>query len=189
MRFGISAAGNAVFAHRTKLPTRNLGYGNHPTHCAHVRQLRKSSHDVSDREHARLSGLLCLVHFDESLFKLNFRLLDPDVRCPSRPPNGHQHFFRFFDLGLAVCIGIGHLHAVCSLLYLLHFGAGIYIDAALLEQPRNLLRYFVVLHRNHARQKLKDRDLGPKAAKDRAELHAHSPCANHYQRLGHLVHR
>ena len=52
---------------------------------------------------------------------------------------GDENFFRFLYLGLAVDVGVADLHAGSGLLYLFNFGAGVYVDAALLEEAREFL--------------------------------------------------
>jgi hypothetical protein len=146
---------------------------------------RQPGHDVSDSKDARLRRLLRLVDLDQPAFKLDLGLLHADIAGSPGPAHGNQHLFGFLHLGLAVDVSKGHLHAGLGFLHLLNFGAGVHVDAALLEEARQFLGNFLVLDRNHARQKLDDGHLSAEGAEERAELHAHRARANDDQRLGH----
>ncbi len=106
---------------------------------------------------------------------------------PARP-TATSTFLSLFHLRLAVRVGEGHLYAVLGLLHLLNSCAGVHVDAALFEEARNLLGNFLVLDRNHARQKFENGHLCAEGAEERAEFHAHSARADDDERFRNLVH-
>ena len=139
LRLGIGAARNAIAPHRPVLAPRNLRHGHHAAHRAHVRQLRQPGHNVANGKHARLGRLLRFINLHQPALQLNLRLLQANVSSSPRAPHSHQHLLGFFHLRLSIRIGIAHAHAVRGLLHLLHLRAGVHVDAALLEDPRQLL--------------------------------------------------
>ena len=145
----------------------DFGHGDHAAHRAHVRQLRQAGHDVADGEDARLGRLLGFVDLDEPAVELDAGLLDADVRClPGARPTATSTFSASLTWVLPLASVKVTLTPASVFFDLLDFGAGVDVDAALLEEARDLLGDLFVLDRNHARQKFEDGDFGAEAAED-----------------------
>ena len=104
-----------------------------------MRQLRKARHNIADRKHAGLRGLLRLIHLHKPAIHFDLRLLNAHALGPRRAPHRNQHLLRFLLHRLSVRRCPRRLHARVGLLDLLHLAARIQIDAALLEQPSQFL--------------------------------------------------
>src|SRR5205807_10329295 len=64
---------------------------------------------------------------------------------------------------------------------------GVYVDDFLLEDARELFRYFLVFHRQQLQHHVHECYLGTTAGEDGGELASHRPCSDDQHRLRHLA--
>ncbi len=112
--------------------------------------------------------------------------LDADVFGARGAAHGDEDFFGFLFDGLAVGGGPGDFDAGVGLFDFLDLRAGVDVDAALLEDARELLGDFFVFGRHEAREEFDERDFGAEAAEDGAELDAYGAGADDDEGFGHL---
>ena len=164
----------------------HLGRDHHARHRGHVGQLGQAGHHVADGKDSRLPGLHPLVDPDETALHLDLGGFEAKVSGAGGAADGYQHRLRLLRHLLAIRAREGHLHAVVGLLHLVHFGAGVGVDASLAKDPGQFLAHVLIFVGDQARQVLDDGDLTAKALEDGAELDPHSAGADHHHGLGYL---
>src|SRR6185312_15105071 len=101
-RLRVGAGWDAVATHGPRVLPGDLRHHDHAGHCAYVRKLRKSGHDVANGINARLVRLHELVHVDVSALRLDLRLLQSNAFGARSPPDSDQNLLRFLHYRLAV---------------------------------------------------------------------------------------
>src|SRR5579871_5015242 len=114
--------------------SRNLRDGNDAFHCAYVRQLRSSHHDVADSVHAGLGGLHPAIGLDEAPIGLNLRTLEADIFRPRLAAHSDKNFLGV-NLFRLPANGERYAHTSLCLLDLVDLGASVEVDAALAVHP------------------------------------------------------
>ena len=149
-------------------------------------QLGQAGDNVADGEDARLLGLHPLVDLDEAAFHFDFGVSRPMLAVRGARPTATNTVSASFTTCLPSAAGEGDLHAVLGLLYLVHLGAGVGVDAALAKDARQFLAHVLVFVGDHARQVFDDGDLAAKALEDGAEFDPYGAGADHHHGLGYL---
>ena len=181
---GVGRAGNAILVDRDGRLAGHVIDRDHAFHGRDVRQLRRARDDVADRVDARFAGLLILIHLDEAAIEFDLGVLEADLLGVRLAADRDQQLSN----SISSCLAARRASTVsCTPLPVFRMFSALapvsHANALLLEDLFELLRDFLVLDRNEARQHLEHRDLRAEAMEDGRELDADRAGADDRQRL------
>src|ERR1700722_13310297 len=186
LRRAIGATGNHQLVHRVRMQSLDRLDADDAFVLGLVRQKRRTG-DVADGVDSRHVGLAGAVDDNGAALGLHAEFLQTEIFDVADNADGGDDALDGKRLYATFAIIDGGGDAVAGLVELGDLGAGIDLDALLLETFARECGDLGIFGRKYLRQHLDHRHLGSEGAVERSELNADGAGADHQQRFWHLI--